>query len=65
METTIFSQMFKSIFLDPNAVVSAAKTAPTEDSIREKAYALWEEAGRPEGDGVEFWIEAERQLATS
>jgi len=34
-----------------------------EDSIREKAYLLWEAAGRPEGDGVEFWIQAEEELA--
>ncbi len=26
----------------------------------EVAYYLWEQAGRPEGDGVEFWLEAER-----
>ena len=60
---TILSKMFNSIFLD--SVVSAAKTAPTEESVREKAYSLWEEAGRPEGDGLEFWVEAERQLANS
>lgn len=34
----------------------------TEDSVREKAYLLWEEAGKPEGDGSEFWFEAEKQL---
>ena len=34
-----------------------------EELIREKAYFLWEEAGRPESDGVEFWIEAEKQVA--
>ena len=30
------------------------------ESIRNKAYFLWEEAGCPEGDGVNFWIAAEQ-----
>jgi hypothetical protein len=36
--------------------------APSEADIRERAYRLWEEAGRPAGDGVEFWLRAEREL---
>ena len=30
--------------------------------IRGRAYEIWEEAGRPAGRDVEFWLEAERQL---
>ena len=30
--------------------------------IRERAYHLWEEAGRPPGRALEHWTEAERQL---
>ena len=37
-------------------------SSPSEDEIRERAYFLWEEAGRPLSDGTEFWTEAERQL---
>jgi len=37
---------------------------PTEDEIRARAYALWEQAGRPDGDGVQFWMEAEKELKT-
>ncbi|HET6572235.1 MAG TPA: DUF2934 domain-containing protein [Fimbriiglobus sp.] len=33
-----------------------------EQAIRELAYAKWEEAGRPPGDGVQFWLAAEREL---
>lgn len=29
------------------------------------AYELWVAAGRPEGDGVEFWHKAEEQLPDS
>lgn len=34
-----------------------------EDSVRERAYLLWEAAGRPDGDGVEFWLKAEEELS--
>ena len=33
-----------------------------EDRIRELAYEKWEKAGRPPGDGVNFWCEAEAEL---
>lgn len=31
-----------------------------EQKKRELAYVLWETAGRPESDGVYFWLEAEK-----
>jgi hypothetical protein len=37
-------------------------TPPGEGHVRTRAYELWESAGRPEGDGVYFWLEAEREL---
>jgi len=33
--------------------------------IRRNAYALWEQNGKPESDGVEFWLEAEATLEES
>jgi hypothetical protein len=30
--------------------------------VRELAYSLWQQAGEPEGDGVNFWIQAESEL---
>lgn len=33
-----------------------------EQAVRELAYHLWERAGRPEGDGSNFWHEAELQF---
>jgi hypothetical protein len=51
------------------AATNGAATQPTtqngavcEDSIRTRAYALWEQAGRPESDGIEFWLRAEKEL---
>jgi hypothetical protein len=35
-----------------------------EDDIRVRAYEKWEAAGCPGGDGVAFWLEAERELRT-
>lgn len=35
---------------------------PTENDIRARAFALWQQAGCPECDGVEFWLRAEQEL---
>jgi hypothetical protein len=34
----------------------------TEDQIRLRAYQLWESGGKPQGDGIGFWLKAEREL---
>jgi hypothetical protein len=39
------------------------RPTPSEDQIRARAYFLWEQAGRPEGDGAQFWLEAEKELS--
>ena len=36
-----------------------------DDEIRERAYQLWNAAGWPACDGVEFWYKAERELRPS
>ena len=30
--------------------------------VEERAYSLWEEAGRPEGGAEEFWHRAEQEI---
>jgi len=40
-----------------------ATTTPCEDAIRQRAYEQWQATGCPEGDGVDFWLEAELALA--
>ncbi|MBI4295125.1 MAG: DUF2934 domain-containing protein [Chloroflexi bacterium] len=35
---------------------------PTEEQIRELAYSLWEQEGRPEGKDVEHYMAARRLL---
>jgi len=34
----------------------------TEEQIREVAYAIWEEEGRPEGKDLEHWFTAKQAL---
>jgi hypothetical protein len=34
----------------------------SEEDIRICAYQKWESAGKPTGDGIQFWLEAEREL---
>lgn len=33
-----------------------------EEIIQQKAYLLWESSGKPEGDGVDFWLKVEASL---
>lgn len=41
---------------------SSCEITKCEDQIRETAYLLWEAAGYPESDGVDFWLQAEKSL---
>ena len=46
----------------PTPQPPAAAAAPSAEQIRDLAYAKWEAAGRPAGDGAEFWLMAENEL---
>ncbi|MBB3441842.1 DUF2934 domain-containing protein [Rhizobium sp. BK379] len=37
-------------------------TDRNEDSVRERAYAIWEEEGRPDGQDLRHWSDAEAEL---
>jgi hypothetical protein len=43
---------------------TGAQRAPvvSADNLRLCAYQKWERAGRPPGDGIQFWLEAEQEL---
>jgi len=47
--------------LDPEHTPQTA--AISADQIRRHAFSLWEHAGRPMGDGVSFWLQAEQELS--
>ena len=36
--------------------------AARDDKVRERAYAIWEREGRPEGGAERHWAEAEEEL---
>jgi hypothetical protein len=36
--------------------------AKSQEVVRGHAYQKWEAAGRPNGDGVNFWLEAEQEV---
>jgi hypothetical protein len=37
-------------------------TQPTREQIAARAYAIWEQEGRPFGREIEHWLRAEREL---
>jgi hypothetical protein len=39
-----------------------ALKAALEEEIRCLAYQKWEAAGKPIGDGVSFWLDAEQEI---
>jgi hypothetical protein len=41
-----------------------AQSQPTEqETLQLRAYGLWEQAGRPEGQSERFWREAQERVA--
>lgn len=42
--------------------VAKAEEPPDRGQIEEVAYLAWEAAGRPEGDGRDFWLAAEARI---
>lgn len=47
------------------AIEPCPTTALCPEEVRTRAFFKWEAAGRPEGDGVVFWLEAEGELQGS
>ena len=33
-----------------------------EEQVRQRAFELWEQRGRPKGFEAEFWLQAEREV---
>jgi hypothetical protein len=46
----------------PTSAAPPADPPPSADEIRLHAYLRWEASGKPPGDGVKFWLEAEQDL---
>jgi hypothetical protein len=47
----------------PSESVQVQKgTAKSQEVVRVHAYQKWEAAGKPNGNGINFWLEAEREV---
>ena len=47
------------------AISSGDGQIAKEQAIRERAYAIWEEEGRPEGCHLDHWLRAEAEINLS
>ncbi len=47
-------------FGDPHGVLAETKEG-LDQFVRDRAYFLWEQAGRPEGRGDDFWHQAQHE----
>lgn len=45
-------------------VMNPTVTTPSHDAIARRAHDLWSAQGRPEGQDLANWLEAERQLTS-
>ena len=43
-------------------IANKARATMNQFFTQKRAYSLWEEAGRPIGDGKDFWHQAEKEL---
>ncbi len=55
---------FAKRFVKPTTTVESSDdgTSLSEERIRERAHLKWLAAGKPSGDSVKFWLEAEKEL---
>jgi hypothetical protein len=44
-------------------VMSEQVMSGKEDKIRERAYELWQQSGKPDGSEMDFWLQAEQELS--
>jgi len=47
------------------AIFSGDGQSANEEAIRKRAYAIWEEEGRPEGRHLDHWLRAEAEISQS
>ena len=44
------------------AISSGEGESTGEQAIRERAYAIWEQEGRPDGKDLDHWLRAEAEI---
>jgi hypothetical protein len=51
--------------MNSNASTDSSTSTPSSDAISRRAYELWEQEGRPEGNDMRHWLQAEKELGGS
>ena len=46
----------------PSGTSDGHVTSSRDEQIRQMAYRKWEAAGKPHGDDLRFWLQAEREV---
>ena len=47
------------------AISSGEGQSTREEAIRERAYAIWEGEGRPDGKDLDHWLRAETEIISN
>ena len=50
-----------TVLRSDDTMAQTKSVADEQQVIREAAFHKWEQAGRPQGDELKFWLEAERE----
>ena len=45
--------------------MSHTHTEPSPEEIAKCAFCIWEQEGKPDGHELEYWLQAEKQLAAT
>jgi hypothetical protein len=48
-----------------SSIDSSNSSVVSADAISRRAYELWEQEGRPEGNDMRHWFQAERELSST
>jgi len=64
-QATVKNSASKETLAPVTTIPESNEQCMSEDEIRLNAYLKWEAAGRPDGDEVQFWLEAEKELQTA
>lgn len=49
--------------MNSNPSTETSSAHPSSETISRRAYELWEQEGRPEGNDMRHWFQAEQELA--
>jgi hypothetical protein len=52
--------LLDELFREPEPTIPEPESL--EEILRTRAYFLWEQAGRPNCDGCQFWLQAQHEL---